>query len=133
MSHNAPAPLISESLPPETWDREEIFELIYEGERKLDPVALKSGAFYHPQGAYQVFETPEKARIGIWAPDPDDLAVEDVTLTAAQVANRFRRDLAGNHIPLKEGDVLPGRLKDLGNGNLSRLRIFTIKIGRAHV
>jgi len=118
---------MSESLPVEAWSREAIFRLIYECERVIYPVAIKSGAYYYPQGAYQVFEAPDGARIGIWAQDPDDLVLEERVVDEKLAGQLFKYDEFNNRVPVAVGDKLPGRIKDLGNGNIERLRIFTVK------
>ena len=113
-------------MPIEAWDRASIFRLIHESERILYPVALETGAYYYPQGAYQVFESPDGARVGIWAQDMDDLVIEDQIVDEA-LAGTFKYDENNNRVPVAVGDRLPGRIKDLGNGNIDRLRIFTVK------
>lgn len=121
------APLESEALPSTSWKRAEIMALVHRGQHVSSPIILKNGTFYFPHGTYQLFRTAEGARIGIWAVDPDDLAIETMALTPDQAKKLDMRDASGARTPVPAGTQLPFRLKDMGNGNLSRLRVFAAK------
>ncbi|NBX67130.1 MAG: hypothetical protein EBQ96_09060 [Proteobacteria bacterium] len=122
------APLASEIQPVETWKREDIFRLVHEGRRMVNPVPLENGGFYYPQGgAYHLFRTPDGRRVGIWAADPDDLVLETMNVTEDLSKSLKMNDKNGKEVCVPVGTQLPNRLKDLGNGNLDRLRVFTVR------
>lgn len=120
--HTAPV-MESENLPLEAWPRDKILSMIQECQEVPDPIILTSGAYYYPRGIYQLFETQDGARIGIWAEDPDDLALGDFIVT-----EEWSKKLRENGVQIPPGTVYKGNyLRDLGNGNLSRLRVFTAR------
>lgn len=93
-----------------------------------NPAPLENGAFYYPQGgAYQLFRTPDGRRVGIWAVDPDDLVLGTLSVDEGRAKKIKVQDPEGREADIPVGTQLPMRIKDLGNGNLSRLRVFTIK------
>ncbi|MBU6235240.1 MAG: hypothetical protein KGQ41_05300 [Alphaproteobacteria bacterium] len=124
--------LASETLPLEALGREEAVRLINAGRRFLNPIPLESGAFYFPQGGlYQLFAGPSGERVGIWAQNPDDLEFETLTVDEATSATLRQfvtgPDGAQTEVPVPAGTKLPMRIKDKGNGNIARLRVFSVK------
>ncbi|HEY8963343.1 MAG TPA: hypothetical protein VIN59_02645, partial [Alphaproteobacteria bacterium] len=123
-----PAPLLSESgsLTPVTLDK--INELLSLGRFPTEPVALENGIFYFQRGAYAFFRYKNGTRVCLYAPNPDDLVLEDVVLDDRPHVDGdetlIRHSPTDPWIRAPKGKVLPRRPKDLGNGNLNRLWVF---------
>lgn len=123
--------IASASLPFEKIERDEALRLINAGRRHLNPIPLKSGAFYFPQGGvYQLMAGPQGERVGVWAQNPADIKFETLEVDPV-MAQTLRQYVVGadgieREEPVAVGTKIPMRLMDQGNGNLERLRIFTI-------
>lgn len=123
--------LASETLPIEPFDRDVAVRIINTGRRFLSPIPLTDGAFYFPQGGtYQLFVGPSGERVGIWAQNPDDLELETLEVNealSAELKMTVGEGAEAQQQPVPVGTKLQGRLRDKGNGNIERLRIFAMK------
>lgn len=123
-----PARMLSEtdSYTPVSLDK--VNDLIALGGFPTEPVALENGIFYFQRGAYAYFRYKNGTRVCLYAPNPDDLALEDVVLRdhpdLTSDDNLVRHSSADPWQRAPDGKILPRRPKDLGNGNLNRLWVF---------